>query len=262
MTTDALNLPADSRLFVEVDGVSKSFTNDAGETVRALADVSLSVKEGEFVTIVGPTGCGKTTLLNLIAGLETPDEGAIRLAGGLTAGREVAYVFQHYTLFPWRSALGNVAFGPETAGVPRAERNAAARALLERVGLAGFEKSYPRELSGGMRQRVAIAQALATKPRLLLMDEPFGALDGWTRGELQQMLLSLGCESGAAILFVTHSIDEAVLLGDRVAVLSGRPGRVVREFAVNLPRPHDPKSEAFTDLFLKIRSCLFEESVR
>jgi NitT/TauT family transport system ATP-binding protein/sulfonate transport system ATP-binding protein len=208
------------------------------------------------VTLVGATGCGKTTLLNLIAGLERPDRGYVRLGDGLRFSDNIAYVFQHYTLFPWRTALRNIAFGLQMRGLPRNERSRRAGELLNKVGLAGFENAYPHELSGGMRQRAAIAQALAMEPKLLLMDEPFGAVDDTTRSELQQMLTKLWQENDTTVLFVTHNIDEAIVLGSRVMVFSGRPGRIVRQFKIDLPRPRNRLAKEFTDLFIQIRKTL------
>lgn len=263
---------------LELRGISKTFRSDAGDRVAALEGIDLTIRRGEFVTLVGPTGCGKTTLLDIIAGITEPDRGScyrgptdghacdqpsgVRRKAPSDASRftfhasRTAYVFQHYTLFPWRTTLANVAFGLQMRGVSRRERSARATALLARVGLAGFEKSRPHELSGGMRQRAAIAQALAIEPELLLMDEPFGAVDDATRAELQQMLVELWEDRGMTILFVTHNIDEALLLGSRVVVVGGRPGHVVREFDVNLPRPRDASADRFTELFIEVRKAL------
>ena len=237
-------------------GVHKTFYSESGEAVEALADLSLTVGDGDFVTLIGATGCGKSTTLNLIAQLETVTAGEVRLGGGLCAGKNIACVFQHYTLFPWRNVLRNVTFGLQMRGVGRRERTARARVLLEQVGLSGFENAYPHELSGGMRQRAAIAQALAIEPRLLLMDEPFGALDDSTRKDLQQMLIELWQINHITILFVTHNIDEAIVMGDRVVVFSGRPGTVVREFLVDLPRPRNRMTREFTEMFIAVRHSL------
>lgn len=241
---------------LELRGVSKTFRSDTGAEVRALEHVNLVVREGEFVTLVGATGCGKTTLLNLIAELDTAEEGYLDLGDGLRFGDNIAHVFQHYTLFPWRTAISNVSFGLQMRRVSRADRRARATELLARVGLAGFENAYPHELSGGMRQRAAIAQALAIEPKLLLMDEPFGAVDDSTRTELQQMLTDLWQENQTTILFVTHNIDEAIVLGSRVVVFSERPGKIVCEFEIDLPRPRDRMTEEFTKLFMRIRTTL------
>jgi len=257
MTHSDINNPAEEKTTaLKLHKVGKVFRSDTGPMVKALDNVNLSVLQGEFVTLVGATGCGKTTLLNLIAGLDTADEGNLHLAQDLRFGDNIAHVFQHYTLFPWRTAVSNVSFGLQMRNVPRSERLTRAAALLAKVGLKGFEDAYPHELSGGMRQRAAIAQALAIKPKLLLMDEPFGAVDDSTRNELQQMLTNLWQENQTTILFVTHNIDEAVVLGDRVLVFSERPGRIAREFRINLPRPRDRMTEEFTDLFIQIRTAL------
>ena len=241
---------------LELRDVCKTFHPGSGRAVRALDGLELSVHQGDFAVLIGPTGCGKTTLLNMIAGLDTPDSGVLHLSETLRPGRNVPCVFQHYTLFPWRTILRNVTFGLEMQGVSRRARVDAARALLERLGLIRFERAYPHELSGGMRQRAAIAQALAIEPTLLLMDEPFGALDDATRRELQNMVCDLWRDTGMTVLFVTHNIDEAIVMGDRIMVFSERPGRVVKEVRVDLPRPRDRQSRAFTDCFVTLRQAL------
>jgi len=250
------NPPVEKPIALKLRKVGKAFRSDTGPMVKALDDVNLSVFQGEFVTLVGATGCGKTTMLNLIAGLDTADEGDLHLEQELRFGDNIAHVFQHYTLFPWRTAVSNVSFGLQMRNVPRSERLARAAKLLAKVGLKGFENAYPHELSGGMRQRAAIAQALAIKPKLLLMDEPFGAVDDSTRNELQQMLINLWQENQTTILFVTHNIDEAIVLGDRVLVFSERPGRIACEFKIDLPRPRDQMTKEFTNLFMHIRTAL------
>ena len=250
------NSPKEKSIALELRKVSKTFQSDTGAKVKALEDVNLRVYQEEFVTLVGATGCGKTTLLNLIAGLDTADQGYLRLGDGLRFGDNIAHVFQHYTLFPWRTAVSNVSFGLQMRSVPRMERQNQATSLLAKVGLKGFENAYPHELSGGMRQRAAIAQALAIKPKLLLMDEPFGAVDDSTRNELQQMLTDLWQENHTTILFVTHNIDEAIVLGGRVLIFSERPGRIAREFKIDLPRPRDRIAREFTKLFIQIRTSL------
>jgi NitT/TauT family transport system ATP-binding protein len=252
----AKSKPADEAVALQVQDLTKAFRSGSGTLVQALQGVDLSVETGELVTLVGATGCGKTTLLNLIAGLERPDRGHVHLGNSLRFGDNIAYVFQHYTLFPWRTALRNIAFGLQMRGLPRKDRTRRAGELLNKVGLAGFENAYPHELSGGMRQRAAIAQALAMEPKLLLMDEPFGAVDDTTRSELQQMLTDLWQENLTTILFVTHNIDEAIVLGSRVLVFSGRPGRIVRQFKIDLPRPRNRMAKEFTDLFIQIRKAL------
>ncbi len=241
---------------IEIKDLSKTYISESGECVHALDSVNINVPEGGFLTLIGPTGCGKTTILNIISGLEKPDSGQVLFTDDLQPGRTIACVFQHYTLFPWRSILRNITFGLQMQGVPGHNRKDSARELLYKVGLSGFERAYPHELSGGMRQRAAIAQALAIRPRLLLMDEPFGALDDPTRRELYKMLIDLWQESRTTIIFVTHNLDEAITLADKVTVLSERPGRVVKEFDVELPRPRNSQSSDFIDMFIKVRKSL------
>lgn len=203
----------------------------------ALDGVYLEVTEGEFLVLVGPSGCGKSTLLDMIAGLTTPSSGTIKIDGRTIAGPSLdrGIVFQAYALLPWRTAIGNVEFGLEAKGVSRHDRRDIARSNLALVGLSGFEDSYPHELSGGMRQRVAIARSLAYEPDVLLMDEPFGALDAQTRETLQFELLRIWRETRKTIVFVTHSIDEAVFLGQRVSVMTARPGTIKHTLDVSLP---------------------------
>ena len=256
MSDQIVTASSNCPIAVELSGVGKTFTSSGGEAVHVLDGVDLKVRQGEFVTILGSTGCGKTTLLNLIAGLEPVDKGTIRMATDLRLGETVAYVFQHYTLFPWRTTLRNVSFGLQVRGLSSRDRECAARDMLARVGLAGFENAYPHELSGGMRQRAAIAQALAIQPKLLLMDEPFGAVDDSTRAELQEILIDLWREKGTTILFVTHNIDEAIVLGGRVVVLGDGPSGVIQQHNVTLPRPRDRKDNEFTNLFIRIRQSL------
>ncbi len=257
MTSDEIHSNLKEKpIALELRKVSKAFYSDTGAKVKALEDVDLLVRQGEFVTLVGATGCGKTTLLNLIAGLDTADDGFLCLGQGLHFGDNIAHVFQHYTLFPWRTVVSNVSFGLQMRGVPRTERQTGAVRLLAKVGLNGFENAYPHELSGGMRQRAAIAQALAIEPKLLLMDEPFGAVDDSTRTELQQMLTDLWQENQTTILFVTHNIDEAIVLGSRVLVFNERPGKIACEFKINLPRPRNRIAKEFTDFFIQIRKSL------
>jgi NitT/TauT family transport system ATP-binding protein len=246
---------------LRVRGVTKAFRSQSGADVPALAGLDLTVRRGELVVLIGPTGCGKTTLLNLLGGLERPDAGEIRFAAELRPQSGVAYVFQHYTLFPWRTLLRNVTFGPQMRNMRRRQRKERAHQLLAQVGLSDFENAFPHETSGGMRQRAAIAQALAVRPEILLMDEPFGALDDATRKDLQQLLVTLWQASGTTVLFVTHNIDEAVIMANRILVFSQRPGRIIQEIPVDLPRPRDTLSGRFTKLFVRVRQAVHSGSV-
>jgi NitT/TauT family transport system ATP-binding protein len=250
---------SDKSTAIEIRNLGMIFQSDRGSTIHALEGINLSVQNGEFVTLLGATGCGKTTLLNIIAGLDAPDQGHIELNNSLKFGKNIAYVFQHYTLLPWRTTLGNVSFAMEMRGIPKRQRKLESMKLLSKVGLEGFENAYAHELSGGMRQRAAIAQSLAMKPKLLLMDEPFGAVDDSTRAELQNMITGLWQENQITIIFVTHNIDEAIILGSRVIVLSERPGKILSEFKVELPRPRNRLANEFTELFIKIRTLLSEQ---
>jgi NitT/TauT family transport system ATP-binding protein len=245
-----------SEPILQLNRISKTYRSESGAPVVALNNVDLALHEGEFVVLIGPTGCGKTTLLNIVAGLDAPDGGSVFRATDLKPGINIPCVFQHYTLFPWRTILHNIAFGLEMRGVPRGERHDTASGLLSRVGLKGFEHAYPHELSGGMRQRAAIAQALASQPKLLLMDEPFGAVDDTARQSLQDMIIKLWRESQLTILFVTHNIDEAVVLADRVVVFSGQPGRIIEELPIELPRPRERTTPEVTEMFVHVRRSL------
>jgi NitT/TauT family transport system ATP-binding protein len=230
-------------IHVSVESVSKTFGSVRNEKTEALQDVQLAVRKGEFVTIVGPSGCGKSTLLYMIAGLVQPSSGQILLDGQPVTGTNprCGIVFQEFRIFPWKTVRQNVTFGLDLRNhVPARERQETARRYLRLVGLEGFENHLPKELSGGMKQRVAIAQTLACEPEVILMDEPFGALDSLTRENLQDEVLRIWQQSAKTIIFVTHSIEEAVYLGQRVLVMSPRPGTVVREFAVPLPYPRAP----------------------
>lgn len=248
---------------VEIHEVTRRFTRDDGESVLALDNVSLSIGDDEFISFVGPSGCGKTTLLRIIAGLDQATAGDVQVDGNpiVGPGPKVGMVFQEYSLFPWRSVLDNIAFGPQMKGISKKDRYQSARTFIELVGLQQFEKSYPYELSGGMRQRVAIARALANDPDLLLMDEPFGALDAQTRNKMQAELLTIWERSKKTIVFVTHSVDEAVFLSDRIVVMSPRPGRIKTVVPVSIPRPRDRTAHEFGILRKDVLS-LIEESSR
>jgi len=223
---------------VLLDDVTKAYADRSGRGVEALAGVSLTAEDEELLAIVGPSGCGKSTLLNMVAGLLAPSAGSIAFEGELPAGRPpTAMVFQEFALFPWRTVQTNVELGLEERGLPAAERRVVARRFIELTGLGGFEGKYPHQLSGGMRQRVGIARALAVEPAVLLMDEPFSALDAQTRQLMQEELLAIWERTRQTILYVTHNIHEAVWMADRVVVLSRRPGRVLEIVPVKLPRP-------------------------
>jgi NitT/TauT family transport system ATP-binding protein len=223
---------------IQVSNLSIVFDTNRGQNI-AVDRVSFDVAPGEFVCIVGPSGCGKSTVLNTIAGLEVPFEGDILVEGApvYSPRPDVGMVFQQPHLFPWKSVRRNIAHGPRMLGKSRTEANAIADDLIAMVGLTRFADAYPNTLSGGMQQRVAIARALANQPRVLLMDEPFGALDAQTRAVMQDNLLALRDRIKATIVFVTHDIDEAIVLADRVLIMSAGPGRILREVAVKLPRP-------------------------
>jgi len=226
---------------LSVDGVSKTYIAADGARIAALEGVSLEVREGEFVSVIGPSGCGKSTLFQIIGGLLGSDGGSVRVDGHPIDGshRDIGMVFQEESTFPWRSVLENVGFPLELAGVPRAQREKAARGLIRLVGLEGFEARFPDELSGGMRQRTAIARTLAAEPRILLMDEPFASLDEQTRILLGDKILQIWRQLRQTTLLITHDITEAVQLSDRVAVMTYRPGRIKRVIEIDLPRPRD-----------------------
>ncbi|MBK0003565.1 ABC transporter ATP-binding protein [Erwinia sp. S38] len=239
---------------VDVRRLGKTFPH-AGKNRQVLRDIDLQVAQGEIVALLGPSGCGKSTLLRIIAGLEQHDSGELRLAPAVKIGM----VFQSYSVFPWLSVEDNVAFGLTLQGATKKAARQTARELLEKVGLAGQAKAWTSVLSGGMKQRLAIARALAVRPELLLMDEPFGALDAFTRFEMQQLLLRLWQESGKTVVFVTHDIDEAILLADRIVVLSPNPGSVNSIIPVDLPRPrHDLTDPTLLQRQAALRSHLYQ----
>jgi NitT/TauT family transport system ATP-binding protein len=246
---------------IELRGCRKAFAGQQGRTtVAALDGVDLTVPTGEFVCVLGPSGCGKTTLLKIIAGLLAPDKGEVRIDGRPVTGPgpDRAMVFQQFALLPWADVLANVSFGLGLRHVPRAAYEPRARELIRAVGLEGFEGHYPRQLSGGMQQRVGLARALAVDPQILLMDEPFGALDAQTRRLLQEDLLALLERTPKTVVFVTHSMDEAVRLGDRVVLLSPRPGRVVETIDVGLPRPRPADLDAHP-AFVALKEHLWQQ---
>jgi NitT/TauT family transport system ATP-binding protein len=225
---------------VSVSGLSKTFWRD-GRPTNALHDIQLAIAPGEFVCLLGPSGCGKSTLLHIVAGFIAPDDGHVAAHGGLVTGPGVdrCVLFQSPTLFPWLTSRDNVLFGPRSRGVDDEETRSRAEALLATVGLADFKDHYPHQLSGGMRHRAALARALINRPRILLMDEPFAALDAITREQMQNFLLDLWQRERMTVLFVTHDVEEAALLSDRVCIMSPRPGRIVDIVDIELARPRD-----------------------
>lgn len=222
------------------DNVSKTyFDTVARDDVVALSGISLSVREHEFVSVIGPSGCGKSTFLRIVAGLDRPTSGEIRVSGKKVTGpgADRGMVFQEYALLPWKTTEANIEFGLRLKRMPKPERAAVTRRFIDLVGLKGFEKKYPHQLSGGMRQRAAVARVLANNPTVLLMDEPFAAVDAMTRQRLQEELTAITASERTTVLFITHAIEEAVFLSDRVVALSGRPGRIIADLRIELPRP-------------------------
>ncbi|GGI96601.1 nitrate ABC transporter ATP-binding protein [Halobellus salinus] len=247
--------PVDGKIVV--DGVGKRFQSGSG-TVEALRGVNFSVQEGEFVCIIGSSGAGKTTLFRIIAGLEEATDGTVWLDGEPIEGpgTDRGMVFQEYGLFPWRTVLGNVAFGLEQREMSKPARRERAERMIDLVGLGEFVDSYPKELSGGMKQRVGIARALAVNPEILLMDEPFGSVDAQTKQRLHAELLDIWRETGKTVMFVTHDVDEAVTLADRVVVLTGSPGSVHEVVDVDLDRPRARTDEAFAEYEERLRDAI------
>ncbi|HXW82513.1 MAG TPA: ABC transporter ATP-binding protein [Acidimicrobiales bacterium] len=244
--------------------VEKTFESRKG-TVNALHDINLTLADGEFLSVVGASGCGKSTLLRIVAGLEPPTSGTLTLDNAPLQGpgRDRGMVFQQYTLYPWLSALTNVEFG--LRHLPKKQREDVARRFLDVVGLTDFAGSYPSQLSGGMQQRVAIARALALGPSILLMDEPFGALDAQTRSLMQELLLSIWERDRLSVLFVTHDIDEAIFLADRICVMATKPGRIREMIDVPLPRPRDFSQQVgneFLELKQYVRGLIHDEAAR
>ncbi len=244
---------------VVVDGVSKTYDGEEGQ-VRALDDVNFGVDDGEFVCVVGPSGCGKTTLFRIIGGLEPSTGGEVRLSGAPVTGPspDLGIVFQEYHLFPWRTVRGNVAFGLEQQDVGDDPRQDRVAEMLDLVGLSEFADAYPKELSGGMKQRVGIARALAVDPEILLMDEPFGSVDAQTRSMLHDELLSVWKETEKTVLFVTHDVTEAVTLADRIVVMEPGPGQVQEIVDVDLARPRERTDEAFAEKVEYVRGLISE----
>jgi NitT/TauT family transport system ATP-binding protein len=250
--------------YIKAENINLTFTPPNRRPVTALQDFNLSVDEGEFVSIVGPSGCGKSTFLNVLLGLIPPNTGVMSINGKTVSGpgQDRAMVFQEFGLLPWRTVMDNVGLGQELRGVSKAERRDASQKFIEMVGLAGFENHYPHELSGGMKQRVGIARALVSDPDVLLMDEPFAALDAQTRDIMQAELLRIWQEAKKTVLFVTHQIEEAVYLSDRVIVMTKRPGRTKKLIDIPLARPRDYEMRVtpeFNDLKLQIWNELKDE---
>jgi NitT/TauT family transport system ATP-binding protein len=242
---------------IDIDHVHMEVGDGAGR-FEALHDVSLKIAPGEFVCLLGPSGCGKSTLLGALAGHLAPARGTVRVDGDVVDGPhpDRGLVFQQHTLFPWQRVIDNVAFGLKMKGVARAQRHAQAHELLASVGLAGFESRYPSQLSGGMQQRVEIARVLINRPRVLLMDEPFGALDALTRARMQQLLLEVWGRIRTTVVFVTHDIDEALFLADRLLVMSARPGRIIEDRPLDFARPRDAELVTSPEFAALKRHCL------
>ena len=245
---------------VELEGVTCAFSTKGGGAYTAVKDVSLAVAEGEFVSVVGPTGCGKSTLLNVVAGLLRPTEGRVRIQGNLLAGvnARAGYMFQSEALMPWRSALDNVIAGLDFRGERRESSYPKGEAWLERVGLAGFGNRYPHQLSGGMRKRVSLAQMLILDPQILLMDEPFSALDVQTRVLMENELLELWSANRKSVIFITHDLEEAISLSDRVVVLSAGPAsHPIGEYVIDLPRPRDVSEIRLSPRFIALHDKIW-----
>ncbi len=252
-----MSIPPPTPGRIAIDHVHMEVGAGAGR-FEALHDVSLQIAPGEFVCLLGPSGCGKSTLLGALAGHLAPARGTVRVDGDIVDGPhpDRGLVFQQHTLFPWQRVIDNVAFGLKMKGVARAQRHAQAHELLASVGLAGFESRYPSQLSGGMQQRVEIARVLINRPRVLLMDEPFGALDALTRARMQQLLLEVWSRIRTTVVFVTHDIDEALFLADRILVMSARPGRIIEDRPLDFARPRDAELVTSPEFTALKRHCL------
>ena len=251
---------------IQIDHLRVSFGRNSS-AIEAVSDVSMAVRPGEFISIIGPSGCGKSTLLNVVAGFVRPSEGSVTVDGKASdkPGADRGMVFQQYSLFPWLTVRRNVEFGLKQQGMGRSQREQAARTLLSLAGLLAFENHYPEQLSGGMKQRVGIVRALATSPQVLLMDEPFGALDAQTRIVMQQILTNMWQRFRLSVLFITHDIDESIFLSDRVYVMTARPGQIKAEIPIPLPRPRTPdmaSTPEYLALKHKLRNLISEESLK
>src|SRR5260221_9891289 len=246
---------------IELRNVTKRFLTPSGQVYTAIRDITLSVAPGEFVAVVGPTGCGKSTTLGLISGLERPSEGSVQVMGKPVQGIDprIGYVFQADAVFPWRNVLNNVATGPLFRGGPKSEALERARDWIARVGLSGFENHSPHQLSGGMRKRVALAQTFINEPQILLMDEPFSALDVQTRTMMEDELLHMWSSISASVVFVTHDLEEAISLADRVCVLTSGPGTVKGIYTIDLPRPRNVAEIRFEPRFVQLYHEIWED---
>ncbi len=245
---------------LSIQGVSRTFVSPKGQATQALLPVDFDVQENDFVTILGPSGCGKSTMLRIVAGLDYPTSGRVLLGSRPVEGpgADRGMVFQSYTLFPWLTIEQNIRFGLRERGMPEAQQKERAQYFIAKVGLRGFEHHFPKQLSGGMQQRTAIARALANDPKILLMDEPFGALDNQTRVLMQELLLGIWEAERKTVMFVTHDIDEAIFMANRVAVFSARPGRIKTEIAVELPHPRHYTIKTSPE-FMELKARLTEE---
>ncbi len=250
----------DGNALIKIEHLTKVFDTNGKSTI-AIKDLNLTINEREFVSLLGPSGCGKTTILRMIAGLEIPTKGTIYERGKKVVGPgpDRGMVFQEFALFPWRTVIKNIEFGLEIKGIRKEERREIALHYIDLVNLEGFENAHPNELSGGMKQRVGIARALANEPDVLLMDEPFGSLDAQTRNIMQKELLGIMQKTNKTIVFVTHSVDEAIFLSDRIVVLTSRPATVKKEFTIDLSRPRDRAGKEFAKLRHEILSDVEEE---
>jgi NitT/TauT family transport system ATP-binding protein len=246
---------------IELRNVTKRFLTPTGKAYTAIRDINMTVASGEFVAVVGPTGCGKSTTLGLISGLERPSEGSVQVMGKPVQGIDprIGYVFQSDAVFPWRNVLNNVATGPLFRGRPKSEALERARDWIARVGLSGFENHYPHQLSGGMRKRVALAQTFINEPQILLMDEPFSALDVQTRTMMEDELLHMWSSISASVVFVTHDLEEAISLADRVCVLTSGPGTVKGIYTIDLPRPRNVAEIRFEPRFVQLYHEIWED---
>lgn len=244
---------------ISLRGVNKIFKSNKGDDVQALEDLHLKVEDGEFLVIVGASGCGKTTLLNLIAGFDKPTSGEVLLDGDMVTGitPECNMIFQQYALFPWKTVQENVEFGLKMQRASQSTRKERADRFIEMVGLSGFEKSYPHQLSGGMKQRVSIARSMASNPKVMLLDEPFAALDAMTRQVLQEQLVRIYEKHQKTIIFITHSIDEALLLSSRIAVMTARPGRIAQEIINDLPHPRNADVQ-LSDRYVELKRMIWD----